>query len=206
MKLHLENDYISMSDYCNPCNNCFSHVQGYVSLSCNSNIVYAETDQQIFCRSKPQLLLTPEPVNTTIPNCVINTEMQFLIKTSKHGVHADLFYHKRYLYDDSPFTFLSFAVMIIVFHTLIKYLRVLCMSRRLRLQEQSLEANYAPIVNVDKESEVCTICIEEFQEDEKVRKLNCGHEFHVTCIDEWKKRGNRTCPNCNIDFMQNNNV
>ena len=206
MKLRLENEYISMSDYCRPCNNCVNQLQGYISMSCDSNIMYVETDEHLFCKFLPHLLISSEPLNTTVPNCIINKLMRNFIKNSENekDIHAKLYFHQNYG-NDLPITFVMIACITLIFHTFIKYIRMIYISRRLRIEEYR-EANYAPIVEAHKGSDICTICIEEFKEDEKVRKLKCGHEFHIECIDEWKKRGNRTCPNCNENFIQNNTV
>jgi len=46
----------------------------------------------------------------------------------------------------------------------------------------------------------CMICLSDFSEGEEVRKLPCGHVFHVGCIDEWLRRCT-DCPICkaNVD-------
>ncbi|KAL9243511.1 hypothetical protein vseg_017387 [Gypsophila vaccaria] len=42
----------------------------------------------------------------------------------------------------------------------------------------------------------CTICLQDFIEDEKVRKLPvCEHLFHIHCIDKWLER-RTSCPIC----------
>jgi hypothetical protein len=42
----------------------------------------------------------------------------------------------------------------------------------------------------------CAVCLCEFEENEKGRLLpNCGHSFHVECIDMWF-RSHSTCPVC----------
>jgi len=42
----------------------------------------------------------------------------------------------------------------------------------------------------------CAVCLCEFEENEKARLLpNCGHSFHVDCIDMWF-RSHSTCPVC----------
>ncbi|XAR48986.1 hypothetical protein NMG60_11031992 [Bertholletia excelsa] len=42
----------------------------------------------------------------------------------------------------------------------------------------------------------CAVCLNEFQEGEKLRAIpNCGHVFHVDCIDVWLQ-GNVNCPLC----------
>ncbi|KAK7278485.1 hypothetical protein RJT34_23515 [Clitoria ternatea] len=42
----------------------------------------------------------------------------------------------------------------------------------------------------------CAVCLNEFQEDEKLRIIpNCSHVFHIDCIDVWLQ-GNANCPLC----------
>lgn len=45
---------------------------------------------------------------------------------------------------------------------------------------------------------VCSICCEDFNEGEEIRKLKCRgkHIFHMDCIDKWLNKRNK-CPNCN---------
>ncbi|KAB2619870.1 RING-H2 finger protein ATL16-like [Pyrus ussuriensis x Pyrus communis] len=42
----------------------------------------------------------------------------------------------------------------------------------------------------------CAVCLNEFQEDEKLRIIpNCSHVFHIDCIDVWLQ-SNANCPLC----------
>ncbi|KAK3211233.1 hypothetical protein Dsin_015939 [Dipteronia sinensis] len=42
----------------------------------------------------------------------------------------------------------------------------------------------------------CSVCLNEFQEDENLRLLpKCSHAFHITCIDTWL-RSHKNCPLC----------
>ncbi|KAK6473546.1 E3 ubiquitin-protein ligase RLIM [Huso huso] len=41
----------------------------------------------------------------------------------------------------------------------------------------------------------CSVCIMEYIEGNKLRKLPCSHEYHVHCIDRWLSE-NSTCPIC----------
>ncbi|KAJ3671344.1 hypothetical protein LUZ60_007423 [Juncus effusus] len=46
----------------------------------------------------------------------------------------------------------------------------------------------------------CTVCLAEYQQKDILRVMpNCGHSFHVTCIDTWLKQ-NYTCPICRISL------
>ncbi|CAN0913421.1 RING-H2 finger protein ATL52 [Linum grandiflorum] len=46
----------------------------------------------------------------------------------------------------------------------------------------------------------CSVCLSEFEEEEKVRLLpKCRHAFHVPCIDAWLK-SHATCPLCRANI------
>lgn len=40
--------------------------------------------------------------------------------------------------------------------------------------------------------EQCAVC----QEDASDHRLSCGHSFHASCIIDWFRRGESTCPVC----------
>lgn len=46
----------------------------------------------------------------------------------------------------------------------------------------------------------CYICLSLFEQGEDARRLPCGHEFHVACIDRWLLDVHRTCPCCRSDI------
>ncbi|GAB5591852.1 hypothetical protein Unana1_06752 [Umbelopsis nana] len=51
-----------------------------------------------------------------------------------------------------------------------------------------------------KEYDTCAICIEHFvARESEVRKLPCGHIFHIECVDPWLTERNGYCPNCKAD-------
>lgn len=41
----------------------------------------------------------------------------------------------------------------------------------------------------------CSICLADFEQDDSIRRLPCGHDFHQDCIDMWLTR-NKRCPLC----------
>lgn len=49
-------------------------------------------------------------------------------------------------------------------------------------------------------SDECTICLDEFVEHVRVRKLPCGHVFHSTCIARWLVERHANCPLCKLDL------
>ncbi|XP_060178355.1 E3 ubiquitin-protein ligase BIG BROTHER-like [Lycium barbarum] len=48
----------------------------------------------------------------------------------------------------------------------------------------------------DYGEEMCVICQCEYHNDETIGTLECRHEFHAGCIEEWLMRGKKTCPIC----------
>jgi hypothetical protein len=45
-------------------------------------------------------------------------------------------------------------------------------------------------------NENCAICLEDFKEFERVKILECKHNFHPDCIDPWLKKYSNKCPLC----------
>ena len=45
----------------------------------------------------------------------------------------------------------------------------------------------------------CSICLGEYEEDEVLARLPCGHLFHQECISSWCSNHTR-CPLCNYDL------
>ena len=54
----------------------------------------------------------------------------------------------------------------------------------------------------DAFSTACSVCLDDFNEGETLRRFSCKHVFHAHCVDEWLKR-RPTCPNCRMDIRQN---
>ena len=49
------------------------------------------------------------------------------------------------------------------------------------------------------EKELCVICQESFEIDNKAIITNCKHTFHEECLNPWLKMSNR-CPFCRFTF------
>lgn len=53
--------------------------------------------------------------------------------------------------------------------------------------------------DVEDNTEKCTICLSEFEDNEDVRRLPCMHLFHIECVDQWLAT-NKRCPICRVDI------
>lgn len=45
----------------------------------------------------------------------------------------------------------------------------------------------------------CAICLEEYEQGEKLRQLACGHCFHHDCIKPWLTERSASCPLCKLE-------
>ena len=55
-------------------------------------------------------------------------------------------------------------------------------------------------MGVSSECVTCAICLNPVRETRQNKPIRCGHLFHSHCIEEWKRRGNQTCPTCRKIF------
>lgn len=59
---------------------------------------------------------------------------------------------------------------------------------------------YKEDLRQDQEEDICTICLNSFNEGDRVGKIKCKHKFHVECLKTWIQRKNH-CPLCQADEM-----
>lgn len=57
-----------------------------------------------------------------------------------------------------------------------------------------------PINIKDIKENKCSICLEEYIENNNIIKLNCEHQYHKECIKEWLKINNN-CPQCRKNII-----
>lgn len=53
----------------------------------------------------------------------------------------------------------------------------------------------------EDEDRKCSICLTDFENDEKIRFLPCLHRFHSSCVDPWLK-SNSKCPLCKKELKK----
>ncbi|MCE3215698.1 hypothetical protein HAX54_003215, partial [Datura stramonium] len=62
----------------------------------------------------------------------------------------------------------------------------------------------AEVVAAVVESEICAICQSEFEHEEDIGVLQCGHEYHIDCIKQWLLR-KKDCPMWRVSVLLHKN-
>lgn len=53
-------------------------------------------------------------------------------------------------------------------------------------------------VHAGETKRTCTVCLENYEDGDKLRVLPCHHRFHMACVDQWLA-ARRVCPMCKHD-------
>lgn len=61
-----------------------------------------------------------------------------------------------------------------------------------KLKTRTIDAEL--LEELQRDQEVCGICLDAYALDQVIRYLPCGHKFHVDCIDNWLKNQSTDCP------------
>jgi hypothetical protein len=63
------------------------------------------------------------------------------------------------------------------------------------------QPNQRGYMTMEPNDDICIICLESLNSEDKVRGVGCGHVFHAPCIDKWLTRRRACCPVCKFQYF-----
>ncbi|XP_070498911.1 E3 ubiquitin-protein ligase Godzilla [Chironomus tepperi] len=134
----------------------------------------------------------------------------FVGQTSGSIIMFDYNYSRKFfliLNDDFPFNInthliIPFCIVIgMCFVIMLGFMISRCVRERRRIMRYRLPTSSLKKLESRKYTkneiyETCAICLDDYEEGDRLRILPCRHAYHTKCIDVWLTKNRRVCPIC----------
>ncbi|XP_022288505.2 E3 ubiquitin-protein ligase RNF13-like [Crassostrea virginica] len=125
-------------------------------------------------------------------------------KTFYVKISRDEFIDKQYLIWPFAVVVGTCFVLMLLF-MLFKWLRDCQKRRKSRLSSKHLKKIPVKKFKKGDNYETCAICLEDYENGDKLRVLPCAHAYHCKCIDPWLTKRKKTCPVCKRKVIPGSN-
>nr|XP_026485034.1 E3 ubiquitin-protein ligase RNF13 [Vanessa tameamea]XP_026485035.1 E3 ubiquitin-protein ligase RNF13 [Vanessa tameamea] len=143
------------------------------------------------------------PEGITIPSVFVSDLAGIIL--SEEYVYTNRYYIM--VNGDLPFNInthllLPFAIVVVLcLIVILIFMIVKCIKDRRRARRHRLPGRALRKIPTCKFSkgdpyDTCAICLDDYQDGERLRVLPCAHAYHAKCIDPWLTQNRRVCPVC----------
>ncbi|XP_012528807.1 uncharacterized protein LOC105832433 isoform X1 [Monomorium pharaonis] len=177
-------------------------------------IVNHQLNNQPVDSMSPLMLPIHQPIHQHVHHHMYHYDPHQRPSQRMHHVHIS--FHNPHMQGSGTHQIMPFAPSMSEFlqgtrHRLDNYMRIVDLRRMAHIScgatQESIESHTFPhkykrvkkVENGEDAIEKCTICLSEFEDCERVRRLPCMHLFHIDCVDRWLCT-NKRCPICRVDI------
>ncbi|KAL3848507.1 hypothetical protein ACJMK2_019359 [Sinanodonta woodiana] len=91
---------------------------------------------------------------------------------------------------------LGTCLVVMLIFVLVKWCRSVRQKQKSRLSENHLKKIPTKKFKKGDVYDACAICLDDYEEGDKLRLLPCSHAYHCACVDPWLTRSKKNCPVC----------
>ncbi|XP_038051034.1 E3 ubiquitin-protein ligase RNF13-like isoform X1 [Patiria miniata] len=136
-----------------------------------------------------------------IPSVFVGASSGKTLKTMNYSTGSKIIMNDEYSFSYNIYLVPFISIVGICFSLMLCFMVAKYVRDRRRLKRSRLSRTNLKKIPVKKfvkgdDYDVCAICLDDYEEGDKLRILPCNHAFHCKCVDPWLTNNRRTCPVC----------
>lgn len=193
------NEYMININICNKVHN-ITNLKKWIGFVNQTHCTH-ENYIDFYKNQSMNMIITNKEINTTLPVAYISQDLSnFIYEKFKNNLILVKINNVQF---HTFYTYLSFLILIFTI-TFCCFKFIKNINDYYLTKYKNLKFKKKKKYNNRMNEIICTICIEEFKENEEIYQIKCNHIYHIDCLDSWitTKGDNVKCPNCNENIFE----